>query len=378
MNPSISIRKLLTIAVYTSTAIGVIAIGPAFIVGITFWRISFEPLTLLLLVVFLFFGMSLFVFQFWCINIGFYYLENRFKKIFSQRGLRWVASYLSGIVLFIIMRLIASPLFNDTARQQEMLNWKLKTFNIQQINFDYTQFTGIFTQLMIVLFVVLSVNTVVIIILEFVLLSDKKRRIENENNLLKVKNIEAENLKLRQQLQPHFLFNSLNVLKTLIRRQPDNAEAYLKRLSDFLRASVSYNQMNTVSITEELKLCIDYMEMQKIRFGNAIGFTIDFPEDLQKGRIPLFAIQTLIENAIKHNAFTVESPLTIQLVYHNGWITVQNNIQPKTAHESTTGMGLLNLAERYRIISGDEISIDHNNTDFSVGIKVLSHEDCNY
>lgn len=378
MSPSLSIRKLLAIAVYTSTAIGVIAIGPAFIVGITFWRISFEPLTLLLLVAFLFFGMSLFVFLFWCINIGFLYLEGRFRKLFSRKSIRWAASYIAGIVLFIIMRLVANPLFDDTARQQEMLSWKLKTFNIQQINFDYTQFTGIFTQLLIVVFVVLSVNTVVIIILEFVLLSDKKRRIENENNLLRVKNIEAENLKLRQQLQPHFLFNSLNVLKTLIRRQPDSAEAYLKRLSDFLRASVSYNQLNTVSIAEELKLCLDYIEMQKIRFGNAIRFTIDFPENLQKGNIPLFAIQSLIENAIKHNAFTTESPLTIQLLYHDGWITVQNNIQPKTAHESSTGMGLLNLTERYRIISGDEVCIEHNSSMFSVRIKVLNDEDCNH
>jgi hypothetical protein len=378
MNPALSIRKFFRIAIYTSTAIGIVAIGPAFIVGLTFWRISLEPLTLLLLIVFLCMGMSLFVLLFWCINIGFLYLENRFRKLFFHKGVRWAASYLAGIVLFVIMRLLASPLFNDTARQQEMLNWKLKTFNLQQINFDYTQFTGIFTQLLIVVFVVLSVNTVVIIILEFVLLSEKKSRIERENNLLTLKNIEAVNQQLKQQLQPHFLFNSLNVLKTLIRRQPDKAEAYLKRLSDFLRASVSYNQLNTVSFNEELKLSTDYIEMQKIRFGEAIHFEINIPDEVRNGFLPLFAIQTLLENAIKHNAFTTESPLKIQLYYDEGFITVRNNIQPKVTREDASGMGLINLAERYRIISGDEIMITHDDNFFSVSLKILSHEDCTY
>jgi len=331
-----------------------------------------------MLIAFLFLGMSLFVLLFWCINIGFLDLENRFRKLFFHKGVRWAASYLAGIVLFVIMRLLASPLFNDTVRQQEMLNWKLKTFNIQQINFDYTQFTGIVTQLLIVVFVVLSVNTVVIIILEFVLLSEKKSRIERENNLLTLKNMEAVNQQLKQQLQPHFLFNSLNVLKTLIRRQPDQAEAYLKRLSDFLRASVSYNQLNTVSFNEELKLSTDYIGMQKIRFGEAIHFEINIPDEVSNGFLPLFAIQTLLENAIKHNAFTTESPLKIQLYYNEGFITVQNNIQPKVSQEEASGMGLINLAERYRIISGDEIMITHDDHFFSVSLKILSHEDCSY
>jgi LytS/YehU family sensor histidine kinase len=228
----------------------------------------------------------------------------------------------------------------------------------------------------IVVFLVFSINTVVMIFHGIVRMHEKESMIESENIQLKIKNIEAANQKLKQQLHPHFLFNSLNVLKTLIKKQPDDAEAYLKRLSDFLRASVSLDNVNAVKFEEELKLCMDYLEMQKIRFGNAIQFEVSIPEEAKAGIVPTFSIQLLLENAIKHNAFTIESPLLIKLIYSNGWITVSNNIQNKNTDEDSPGLGLSNLSERYKIISGDEINIQSDDTDFSVSIKILSDKDC--
>jgi LytS/YehU family sensor histidine kinase len=207
---------------------------------------------------------------------------------------------------------------------------------------------------------------------------EKEAIIESENIQLKIKNIEAANQKLKQQLHPHFLFNSLNVLKTLIKKQPDDAEAYLKRLSDFLRASVSLDNVNTVKLEEELKFSMDYLEMQKIRFGNAIQFEVGIPEEVKTGIVPTFSIQLLLENAIKHNAFTIESPLFIKLNYINGWITVSNNIQPKSLAEYSGGLGLTNLSERYKIISGDEINIQSADSYFSVSIKILPDENSDH
>jgi two-component system LytT family sensor kinase len=227
-------------------------------------------------------------------------------------------------------------------------------------------------------FVIGSINSVVLIIQDLVLLIEKKTKIENENIELKIKNIEAANQKLKQQLKPHFLFNSLNVLKTLIRKQPDNAETYLKRLSDFLRASVSYENVNTVRFEEELKLSLDYIEMQKIRFGDAIHFEVNIPDKVKFGFLPVFSIQMLLENAIKHNAFTTEAPLYIKLFYENGWLTVSNMVQHKATNESSTGLGLINLAERYKIISGDDIMIRADDSVFSVSIKILSDENSNH
>ena len=276
------------------------------------------------------------------------------------------------------IRLFTSPIINDPEKVQRILNWKIKEFGIHPGNIDYLQYNNWIFQILIMIFGIVSINTVVLIIQDLVLLQEKKTKIESENIQLNIKNIEAANQKLKQQLQPHFLFNSLNVLKTLIRKQPDNAEAYLKRLSDFLRASVSFDNVNTVKFEEELKLSLDYIEMQKIRFKDAIHFEVSIPEEIKVGILPIFSIQLLLENAIKHNAFTIESPLFIKLFYNDGWITVSNNIQQKIAEDSSPGMGLTNLSERYKIISGDEINIQSNDSDFSVSIKVLTNENCNH
>jgi two-component system, LytTR family, sensor kinase len=377
MNQLLPTKKLFRIAVYTSTAIGFITIGPAFLIGMIFGNITISVNLMIELVLMAIVGISLFVFLFWSINICLLYFQQRLPWFQKWPKFRYLTSYLIGLLFLFSVRLSFSGIADDPVKQQEMITWKLKLLGLQPGSIDYMQFNQLFIQLLIIVFVVVSINTSVLIILDLVLLGEKKSRIEAENNQLKLKNIEAANQQLKQQLQPHFLFNSLNVLKTLIRKHPDYAEAYLKRLSDFLRASVSYDRSNTVSLEEELKLSIDYIEMQKIRFDEAIRFEIKITEDTQ-GFLPIFSIQLLLENAIKHNAFTVEKPLVIELFEHEGWITVRNNIRHKLVQEPTSGMGLINLGERYKILSGDELLIQSDVSFFSVSIKILSHADRNH
>lgn len=376
MHRDFNIKKLFRIAVFTSTGIGIIFLGPAFVIGIIFGNINTSINILLLLLTSLVIGVSLFVFLFWSINIGLLVTEQRLKWFHTRPKARYITSYVTVIGLLFFIRLCASPLFASSQQMSEILMWKIKTFGLNPSNIDYMQFSKLFVQLLIIVFVALSVNTMILILLDLILVNEKKVRAEAENNRLKLMNIEAANQKLKQQLQPHFLFNSLNVLKTLIRKQPDNAEAYLKRLSDFLRASVTYDHLNTVTLAEELKLSIDYIEMQKIRFEDALQFENCIPPDVNQGILPLFAIQLLLENAIKHNAFTIENPLHIKLTATDGWITVTNNLQPRKISDQSTGMGLANLTERYRILSGHEVAIRSNGTSFSVSIKIVSHEDC--
>ncbi len=378
MNSIIPLKKLFRIAIYTSTGIGIITVGPVYIIGIILGNISTTNLILIKLLSSSVVGISFFVFLFWVINIALLKYLNKRILSHKKQNIRYILSYLVCFLLMFSIRLITNPIINDPEKTQKIINWKIKEFGINPENIDYLQYNNLVFQLLIMIFVVFSINTVVIIIQDLVLLIDKKAKIELENTQLKIKNIEAANQKLKQQLQPHFLFNSLNVLKTLIRKQPDNAEAYLKRLSDFLRASVSFDNANTVKFEEELKLSLDYIEMQKIRFKEAIHFQVSIPEKIKGGFLPVFSIQLLLENAIKHNAFTIESPLTIKLFYKDDWITVSNNIQQKFVEEPSPGMGLVNLSERYKIISGDEINIQSNDIDFSVSVKVLSNENCNH
>jgi LytS/YehU family sensor histidine kinase len=210
------------------------------------------------------------------------------------------------------------------------------------------------------------------------LLREKKAIIESENAQLKIKNIEATYNQLKQQIHPHFLFNSLNTLKTLIRKHPKEAEVYLKKLSDFLRASITLSNENLSKLSDELKFCNDYLELQKGRFGEALQYSIEIPEEVRSGYVPVFSVQHLLENAIKHNALTIENPLLIEVKYDNNRIIVLNNVQGKDHTEDTTGKGLANLAERYRILSGDEIIFKSDDNLFSVSLKILSHEDSNH
>lgn len=374
MNPAFPIKKLFRMAACTSTAIGLITIGPVYMVAITIANIHTTVDVLVKILGAAVTGISFFIFFIWLINIGLLHYSGKRVFLFRNRKLRYLWSYLLCLIPLITIRLLVGPVINDPERLQEAIAWKSKAFGIDPSDFDYLPFTDWMFQIVIMVFVVASVNSMVLIIQELVLLTEKKTKIENENLQLKMKNMEAANQKLKQQLQPHFLFNSLNVLKTLIRRQPGDAETYVKRLSDFLRASVLYDNVNTVKVEEELKLSFDYIEMQKIRFGQALHFEIHIPDEAKAGYLPVFSLQMLLENAIKHNAFTTESPLHITFRYEKGWLTVSNTFRPKEAVESSAGMGLINLSERYRMISGDEIVIRQDDKVFSVSIKILSHE----
>ena len=206
------------------------------------------------------------------------------------------------------------------------------------------------------------------------LLKDKKLKVDLENAQLKVKNAEAMYQQLKQQIHPHFLFNSLNVLKTLIKKNPDLAEDYLIKLSDFLRISILSKDLNIVRIADEISMCINYLEMQKVRFGEALKYEIRLSQDTIKTKnLPIFALQTLIENAIKHNSLTDISPLLIKIFEEEDLLVVTNNIQLKLSNEVSTGMGLANLGERYKILSGDELIIRINKEIFTVKIKMIKN-----
>lgn len=372
------VKKLFLIAIYTSSAIGLITMGPVYIIGITLGGMNITSAILFKLMGLTVTGISLFVFIIWLINIVLLYYYNKRTILFKKKNSRYILSFLLCFLLMFSIRLFTNSFFNNPQKIQQVLDWKIKVFGIHPDTFNYMQFNNLGLQILIMIFVIISINTVVLIIQELVVIIEKKTKIESENIRLKIKNMEAANQKLKQQLQPHFLFNSLNVLKSLIRKKPVDAEVYLKKLSDFLRASLSFDNVNTVKFEEELKLSLDYIEMQKIRFGDAILFEVNIPEEAKDGIVPIFSIQLLLENAIKHNAFTTESPLYIKLFYDHGMIMVSNNIQKKIAEDSSTGMGLTNLSERYKMISGDDIIIQSNDSDFSVSIKILSDENCNH
>ncbi|WP_299761576.1 histidine kinase [uncultured Pontibacter sp.] len=220
----------------------------------------------------------------------------------------------------------------------------------------------------------LTNNTIVIIILDLVVLQRKKAQVELENAQLKMSSIQAQHQHLKHQLQPHFLFNSLNTLKTLIKRHPLEAEDYLVRLSEFLRASLTADNKDIVALRDELKLCTDYLEMQKVRFKNAFNYEVEIPDEwMDTAFLPVFSLQLLVENAIKHNGFTNEEPLHILISYQgSGYLKVRNNKKQKLISEPSSGIGLKNLKERYQVLSDKQVSVTDAEDYFSVQLPILS------
>jgi two-component system LytT family sensor kinase len=222
------------------------------------------------------------------------------------------------------------------------------------------------------LIVALTNNTIILFLMDLIILQRTKAQMEVEYTQLKMNNAIAQHQHLKHQLHPHFLFNSLNTLKSLIKRNSGDAEDYLIRLSDLLRASISGARPDTIPLKEELKLCVDYLEMQQVRFKEAFHYTISVPDQLlETGLVPLFSLQLLVENAIKHNAFTREEPLFIKIFYNQDYISVWNNKKLKRHQSPSPGTGLKNLSERYKVIAGQNINIVDSEGFFCVELLIL-------
>lgn len=218
-------------------------------------------------------------------------------------------------------------------------------------------------------------NSLVIIMQNFIVLGHEKAHADLELARLKTAHAEAANLLLRQQIHPHFLFNALNTLRLLYRKQPDQADNYLVHLANFLRASVSNHEVRIARLDEELLLADDYVAMQKIRFGSAFNYHVSVPDNVvPQYYLPSFSLQPLVENAIKHNEFTEETPLNVLVSLVDGRIIVSNNLRQRIVNELSTGNGLANLAERYRLWTGDEIKIERTDAQFSVSIQLLTQK----
>lgn len=225
----------------------------------------------------------------------------------------------------------------------------------------------------------LFIATLVLLLQDFAILRLAKTKAEMENSKLQLRTAEAENLLLKQQIHPHFLFNSLNTLKALYKKDLTLGEHYLIQLAGFLRAAVSLNDSMVTTLEEELDFCQNYLEMQKMRFSEALEWDIKINDpEMLKSTVPTFSLQPLAENAIKHNRFTKQQPLHIKIEQKGAYITVSNTINQKEAGETSLKSGLANLAERCLIWSGNEIIINNDGSTFSVSFKVNTDENHNY
>lgn len=217
-------------------------------------------------------------------------------------------------------------------------------------------------------------NTLLILIINLFRSREKASKLQADNAELQLKTMRILQHQLQQQLQPHFLFNALYNLQLLIDDSPEQAKGYVSKLSRFLRASVDYGKLETVRTGEELAFFRDYMDLQEMRFGKAISYAVDLPEDLlHQAIIPVFSLQILAENAIKHNAFSTVQPLLINIeITDDQHLIFSNNKAKKFGPAApSTGTGLNNLRKRFELKKLDTLSISETETKFTVTLPLL-------
>lgn len=177
---------------------------------------------------------------------------------------------------------------------------------------------------------------------------------------------------LKNQLDPHFLFNSLNVLTSLIEEDPNQAQKFTTSLSKVYRYVLEQKNKDLISVDEELQFAKTYVRLLKMRFEDSIVFDIpDESTDPEAKIIPL-SLQLLLENAVKHNVVTSDRPLHIKVFEEDGDLVVSNNLQEKQVVKKSSGVGLQNIRQRYAILTDRQVAIDKSTSDFSVHLPMLT------
>jgi two-component system, LytTR family, sensor kinase len=185
-----------------------------------------------------------------------------------------------------------------------------------------------------------------------------QQRALNIISKLREENFQAKFEVLKQQVNPHFLFNSLNILKGMIRTQNTQAEDFVVKLSDVYRYILQSNTQDLVTISEELTILNSYFFMLKSRFRDSVNLDINISKKTLRSKIPPLTLQILVENCVKHNILTRNKPLNIAIFEDENYIIVQNNLQIKNALATSTQLGLNNIMLRYYHVNEQKIVVE--------------------
>lgn len=224
-----------------------------------------------------------------------------------------------------------------------------------------------------IVFLVISVVITIMInaiILGFEFFAHWKKSL-TEKEALKRDNITAEFESLKNQVNPHFLFNSLNTLSSIIEDDPKTATQFVQKLASVYRYVLAQRDKETVSLKEELSFIDSYVYLNKIRFSENLKVEILVDESFRQKQIATLTLQLLLENAIKHNVISKDKPLSIEIGVTNSRIYVKNNLQTKKIHAESNGIGLSNIISRYKYLSKEEVIVSNSNNYFEVSVPLI-------
>jgi two-component system LytT family sensor kinase len=215
---------------------------------------------------------------------------------------------------------------------------------------------------------VISVFTYFVVYYQQVSLQLQQTRLENE--YLKQDQLKAQLFSLQQQLSPHFLFNSLSTLKTIA---PDaGTKNYVMQLANVYRYLLSFHDSQKITVRDELAFTRSYLYILQERYEDALCVSMEIGEGFLDYFLPPVTLQILIENALKHNIVSMEQPLSLRIFTgEDATLTIENSYQPRLSVEESVGTGLQNINDRYRLLSGQGITVRQDGSNFIVILPLL-------
>ncbi len=199
-----------------------------------------------------------------------------------------------------------------------------------------------------------------------------KKEVVEQKLIAKSANAQFESLK--NQLDPHFLFNSLNVLDSLIEENPVQAQRFTNSMSKIYRYVLEQKDKELVSVEEEIDFAKTYCELLKTRFEDAVTFEFNISEEDKKGFVVPLSLQLLLENSIKHNFATSSKPLNIKIFTEKGNLIIENNLQTRELPNTSTGVGLANIVSRYNLLTERNVFVEKSEAFFRVKLPILTEK----
>jgi len=263
---------------------------------------------------------------------------------------------------FFTIRLLCSLLFG--------VGFMILLVSVHQLLFPAYNFKSM---LMMYQFRGILINLTIYMFLHLLYQSHRTQLMAIELERTRADNLGAQFELLKQQINPHFLFNSLSTLKSMIEIGDEQSANFINKLSDFYRSTLDNRKSDLITLTEEMAILQAYIYLLKARFEEGISLAIDIHTSLNQSLIPPFTLQLLVENCIKHNVVSLEQPLNIRLYTTNANLVIENPLQLRKNPESSTQLGLENIDQRYMHLLNSKIVIENNGAVFKVKLPLI-HE----
>jgi hypothetical protein len=277
------------------------------------------------------------------------YQTDRFSR--NRIVIGFALSFIVSVIVIFLLRIVEDVVIEGNSIQQFLANEKPSNYIISII---------------ITFVVTLAIHAI------YFYKAYQENKVKEQKIIAGTASAQFESLK--NQIDPHFLFNSLNVLSSLIEENPESAQKFTTSLSKVYRYVLEQKDKELVSVAEELKFAKTYMNLLKMRFENSITFEIPEGFDNEEAKVVPLSLQLLLENCIKHNVASETKPLHVKISIENNQLVVTNNLQKKEVLSDRKGVGLQNIVNRYAILTKRTVLVEENEQEFKIFLPILTKQ----